>query len=483
MQQLTDWYTANNLSLNINKTKEMVVDFRRAHSGHSPLYINGSSVEVIKSTKFLGFHLAENFTWSLNTSSISKKAQEHLYFLWRMRKAHLHGEHPKQLHHCLLIRSIIGSWGTCAYLSLFLTQSKSTKHGENMQIRCQLYFEMLPHKFSGDRVKIAFIISLLSGKACRWAESMWTTGSPAMQSRDHFLVHFKDVFGTSTSALSVHDELCSLRQANRAIHDYTLHFRTLAASSSWNELPSTRTYADGPVPLISRPTPKLYTKGYACTVEKMTTFSKPAQPVLHAQRFFFVAKKVGGLRPCIDYRVLNSQMVKFVYPLPLVPVALEELRGAHIFCKLDLRNAYNLICIRRGGEWKAAFITPSGHYEYLNPFPRPNARRTRTHPDLLVCPITWSLDDICAATEEEPAPPGGPDGKAYVPTSLRLSLLDLVHAPPGSGHPGSESSLLKERYWWPNMAEDVTRFVRGCSVCAMVPTSHRLPEAMGVTVQ
>ncbi|KAK3512600.1 hypothetical protein QTP70_017200 [Hemibagrus guttatus] len=46
-------------------------------------------------------------------------------------------------------------------------------------------------------------------------------------------------------------------------------------------------------------------------------------------------------------------------------------------------------------------------------------------PDLFVCPITWSLDnDIRAATEEEPAPPGGPDGIAYVPTSLRLPLLD-----------------------------------------------------------
>ncbi|KAK3534814.1 hypothetical protein QTP86_026076, partial [Hemibagrus guttatus] len=80
---------ANNLSLNIDKTKEMVVDFRRAESGHSPLLINGSSVEIIKSTKFLGVHLPENFTWSLNTSSISKKAQQRLYFLWRLRKAHL----------------------------------------------------------------------------------------------------------------------------------------------------------------------------------------------------------------------------------------------------------------------------------------------------------------------------------------------------------------------------------------------------------
>lgn len=83
-----------------------------------------------------------------------------------------------------------------------------------------------------------------------------------------------------------------------------------------------------------------------------------------ASSFFFVAKKDGGLRPCIDYRALNKQTVQYKYPLPLVPAALEMLRGASIFTKLDLRSAYNLIRIRRGDEWKTAFITPSGHYEY-----------------------------------------------------------------------------------------------------------------------
>ncbi len=78
---------------------------------------------------------------------------------------------------------------------------------------------------------------------------------------------------------------------------------------------------------------------------------------------FFVGKKDGGLRPCIDYRTLNAQTVKLPCPLPLVPAALEELRGARIFSKLDLRSAYNLVRIREGDEWKT-FITPSGHYEY-----------------------------------------------------------------------------------------------------------------------
>ncbi|KAL0192360.1 hypothetical protein M9458_010656 [Cirrhinus mrigala] len=52
------------------------------------------------------------------------------------------------------------------------------------------------------------------------------------------------------------------------------------------------------------------------------------------------------------------------YPLPLVPSALEQLRSAQIFTKLDLRSAYNLIRIRAGDEWKTAFSTTSGHYEY-----------------------------------------------------------------------------------------------------------------------
>ncbi|KAI5098259.1 gastrula zinc finger protein XlCGF28.1-like [Silurus meridionalis] len=62
---------------------------RRGQSGQSTLIIDGSSVEIVKSTKFLGVHLADNLTWSLNTSSITKKAQQRLYFLRRLRKTHL----------------------------------------------------------------------------------------------------------------------------------------------------------------------------------------------------------------------------------------------------------------------------------------------------------------------------------------------------------------------------------------------------------
>ena len=45
--------------------------------------------------------------------------------------------------------------------------------------------------------------------------------------------------------------------------------------------------------------------------------------------------------------------------------AFELLQGATIFTKLDLRNAYHLVHIREGDEWKTAFNTPAGHWEYL----------------------------------------------------------------------------------------------------------------------
>lgn len=90
--------------------------------------------------------------------------------------------------------------------------------------------------------------------------------------------------------------------------------------------------------------------------------------------FFFVGKKDGSLRPCIDYRSLNDITIKNKYPLPLLNSAFDSLSGAAVFTKLDLRNAYHLVRIREGDEWKTAFKTPLGHFEYLvMPFGLTNA--------------------------------------------------------------------------------------------------------------
>ncbi len=89
-EKLAEWCGANNLSLNVEKTKEVVVDFRRRHSTDHPLLtIDSSTVERVSSTKFLGVHITEDLTWTTNTMSLSKKAQQRLHFLRRLKRASL----------------------------------------------------------------------------------------------------------------------------------------------------------------------------------------------------------------------------------------------------------------------------------------------------------------------------------------------------------------------------------------------------------
>ena len=91
----------------------------------------------------------------------------------------------------------------------------------------------------------------------------------------------------------------------------------------------------------------------------------------------FVPKKDGKLRLCVDYRGLNAVTIKNRTPLPLIGETLERLGRAKVFTKLDLKDAYHRIRIRKGDEWKTAFRTRYGHFEYLvMPFGLSNAPAT-----------------------------------------------------------------------------------------------------------
>ena len=91
----------------------------------------------------------------------------------------------------------------------------------------------------------------------------------------------------------------------------------------------------------------------------------------------FAPKSDGGLRLCVDYRGLNERTIRNRYPLPLVDEMLDRLSGAKVFSKIDVRDAYHRIPIREGDEWKTAFRTRYGHFEYLvMPFGLANAPAT-----------------------------------------------------------------------------------------------------------
>jgi hypothetical protein len=75
-------------------------------------------------------------------------------------------------------------------------------------------------------------------------------------------------------------------------------------------------------------------------------------------------KKHDTRRMCIDYRALNEVTIKNKYPLPRIEDLFDQLRGANVFSKIDLRSGYHQLRIRPSDIPKTTFITKYGLYEY-----------------------------------------------------------------------------------------------------------------------
>ncbi len=89
VKELAVWCSLNNLELNMLKTVEMIMDFRRNPPCSPPLTIMNITVTAVESFRFLGTTISQDLKWDNHIESIVKKTQQRLYFLRQLRKLNL----------------------------------------------------------------------------------------------------------------------------------------------------------------------------------------------------------------------------------------------------------------------------------------------------------------------------------------------------------------------------------------------------------
>lgn len=174
----------------------------------------------------------------------------------------------------------------------------------------------------------------------------------------------------------------SMEELPKEYHD----FLDVFSKDKANKLPPRRPY-DHVIPLQDKTIPP-FGPIYSLSEKELSVLSEYIKENL-AKGFIrpstspagspilFVKKKDGSLRLCVDYRGLNKITIKNRYPLPLIHELLDRLQGSVIFTRIDLRGAYNLVRVAENEEWKTAFRTRYGHFEYMvMPFGLTNAPAT-----------------------------------------------------------------------------------------------------------
>ena len=220
-----------------------------------------------------------------------------------------------------------------------------------------------------------------------------------------FRIHLSDP-SVSVKSASVSDEVPDLSHIPEEYHDFADVFSKAKADT----LPPHRPY-DLKIDLEEGSSPPVGTLYSLSQSEVLALrefidehvrigFIRPSNSP-HGAPVLFVRKKDGSLRLCVDFRGLNKISKKDRYPLPFISDLLSTAGKARLYTTIDLRHAYHLVRIADGDEWKTAFRTCYGSFEWrVMPFGLSNAPAAFQRfmndifSDLLDVHVIIYLDDI-----------------------------------------------------------------------------------------
>ncbi|KAI2647001.1 Transposon Tf2-6 polyprotein [Labeo rohita] len=280
-------------------------------------------------------------------------------------------------------------------------------------LQCSITFATYPHVFNSDSSKIGYLISCLTGTALRWAESIWNQAGPLVRSYTAFTHHFLEVFGRVDQETSAGEELYNFRQCTLSIQEYSVRFRTLAASSGWNER------------------------------ALLTTYRQGLEPNLRMM-----------LAPHDD------------------SMGLEHFIQMTIRCATRI-SSYSHSSMSTGG---ASPSPPADHSPPEQPPEPMQVDSRRLTPQERQRRLSMGLCLYCGQSSHQilDCPPHRrfvpPDERIPL---IHSSHTSLGTGHPGTNR---TLSLLQDRFWWPRMEQDVQRYVRGCRECAMSKSPRHLPS-------
>jgi hypothetical protein len=202
--------------------------------------------------------------------------------------------------------------------------------------QCDVVFSLQPNTYSKNRARIAYVISLLTGRAREWGTAIWEAEAECTNQYQDFKEEMIRVFDRSVFGEEASRVLSSLTQGNRSITDYSIEFRTLAASCDWNEPALLARFLEGL---------RVDVKDEILSREVPSRVDSLIELAIRIERRFDLRRRVRGKEFAFSAAPLSASL-----PSPSASSSSEpmQLGGVRISAKEKERRITNRLCLYCG---------------------------------------------------------------------------------------------------------------------------------------